>query len=61
MSLQLLWLDKPALDPGALVCIDLTHLIPHFGAVVEAASLLVPVSVQGLLPGLRVACKGATQ
>ena len=52
VSLQLLRLDKPALDSGALVSIHLPHLIPHFGAVVEAARLLVSVSVQRLLPGM---------
>lgn len=54
VSLQLFRLDKPALDSGALVSIHLSHLIPHFGAIVEAACLLVSVSVQRLLPGMRV-------
>ena len=54
--LQLLRLDKSALDPGALVSIHLAQLISNLGAVVVAACLLVTIPDEGLLPCLWITC-----
>ena len=52
--MQLFRLDKATLDPGTLVSVDLAHLITDFGAVVEAACLLVTIPGERLLTGSRI-------